>query len=95
MTVCEKAFKLYRIIRNAQIQMMDAKRQLETQVALQQKTKELLTAAELELNTLRQQGSSEPRHSLLSPSTPIFRGRCQHTLTYQQMYVPYDICAAQ
>lgn len=63
---------------------MDAKRQLETQVALQQKTKELLTAAELELNTLRQQGSSEPRH--ISPSTPIFRGRCQHVLAYEQMY---------
>uniref|UniRef100_A0A8C4ITP2 Nucleoprotein TPR n=1 Tax=Dicentrarchus labrax TaxID=13489 RepID=A0A8C4ITP2_DICLA len=41
------------------IQLMDAKRQLESQVALQQKTKELLNAAELELNTLRlQQGSS-------------------------------------
>uniref|UniRef100_A0A4W6CZ31 Nucleoprotein TPR n=1 Tax=Lates calcarifer TaxID=8187 RepID=A0A4W6CZ31_LATCA len=45
--------------RNQEIQLMDAKRQLETQVALHQKTKELLNAAELELNTLRvQQGSS-------------------------------------
>uniref|UniRef100_A0A4W6CZ19 Nucleoprotein TPR n=1 Tax=Lates calcarifer TaxID=8187 RepID=A0A4W6CZ19_LATCA len=48
--------------RNQEIQLMDAKRQLETQVALHQKTKELLNAAELELNTLRvQQGSSEAR----------------------------------
>uniref|UniRef100_A0A4W6CYT6 Nucleoprotein TPR n=1 Tax=Lates calcarifer TaxID=8187 RepID=A0A4W6CYT6_LATCA len=50
--------------RNQEIQLMDAKRQLETQVALHQKTKELLNAAELELNTLRvQQGSSEARLS--------------------------------
>uniref|UniRef100_A0A8C4IV24 Nucleoprotein TPR n=1 Tax=Dicentrarchus labrax TaxID=13489 RepID=A0A8C4IV24_DICLA len=61
--------------RNQEIQLMDAKRQLESQVALQQKTKELLNAAELELNTLRlQQGSSEARHTLSSPSTPIIRG---------------------
>ena len=60
---------------HAQIRLMDAKRQLETQVALQQKTKELLNTAELELNTLRlQQGSSEARHPLSSPSTPILRG---------------------
>ncbi|XP_070764710.1 translocated promoter region b, nuclear basket protein [Enoplosus armatus] len=61
--------------RNQEIQLMDAKRQLETQVALHQKTKELLNAAELEVNTLRlQQGSSEARHILSSPSTPIIRG---------------------
>lgn len=55
---------------------MDAKRQLETQVALHQKTKEQLNAAESELNTLRmQQGSIEGRHILSSPSTPIGRGR--------------------
>lgn len=54
---------------------MDFKRQLETQVALHQKTKELLNAAELELNTLRmQQGRTEARHTLGSPSTPVFRG---------------------
>lgn len=54
---------------------MDAKRQLETQVALHQKTKELLNAAELELNTLRlQQGGGDARHSLSTPSTPIMRG---------------------
>ncbi|XP_070816529.1 translocated promoter region b, nuclear basket protein isoform X2 [Chaetodon trifascialis] len=63
------------LTRNQEIQLMDAKRQLETQVALQQKTKEMLNAAELELNTLRlQQGSSEARHTLSSPSTPIIRG---------------------
>lgn len=62
---------------------MDAKRQLETQGALQQKTKELLNAAELELNTLRlQQGSSEPHHT---PSTPIIRGWLKLTHKYKQM----------
>uniref|UniRef100_A0AAX7W8K6 Nucleoprotein TPR n=1 Tax=Astatotilapia calliptera TaxID=8154 RepID=A0AAX7W8K6_ASTCA len=61
--------------RNQEIQLMDAKRQLETQVALHQKTKEQLHAAESELNTLRmQQGSIEGRHILSSPSTPIGRG---------------------
>ncbi|KAI3368578.1 hypothetical protein L3Q82_025589, partial [Scortum barcoo] len=61
--------------RNQEIQLMEAKRQLETQVALHQKTKELLSTAELELNTLRlQQGSGEARHPLSSPSTPIIRG---------------------
>lgn len=60
----------------AQIQLMDAKRQLETQVTLHQKTKEQLNAAESELNTLRmQQGSIEGRHILSAPSTPIGRGR--------------------
>ncbi|KAM4574038.1 translocated promoter region b, nuclear basket protein isoform 1-T1 [Fundulus diaphanus] len=61
--------------RNQEIQLMEVKRQLETQVALHQKTKELLSAAELELNTLRmQQGRTEARHTLSSPSTPIIRG---------------------
>ncbi|KAM4548847.1 translocated promoter region b, nuclear basket protein isoform 3-T3 [Odontesthes bonariensis] len=60
--------------RNQEIQLMDVKRQVETQVALQQKTKELLNAAESELKTLRmQQGSMEARHTLSSPSTPIMR----------------------
>uniref|UniRef100_A0A669EWG1 Nucleoprotein TPR n=1 Tax=Oreochromis niloticus TaxID=8128 RepID=A0A669EWG1_ORENI len=63
------------LTRNQEIQLMDAKRQLETQVALHQKTKEQLNAAESELNTLRmQQGSIEGRHILSSPSTPIGRG---------------------
>lgn len=54
---------------------MDAKRQLETQVALYQKTKELLNAAELELKGLTlQQGGGDARHSLSTPSTPIIRG---------------------
>ncbi|XP_014872470.1 nucleoprotein TPR-like, partial [Poecilia latipinna] len=61
--------------RNQEIQLMDVKRQLETQVALHQKTKELLNGAELELNTLRmQQGRPEARHTLGSPPTPVFRG---------------------
>ncbi|XP_077462726.1 translocated promoter region b, nuclear basket protein isoform X2 [Stigmatopora argus] len=59
--------------RNQEIQVMEAKRQLETQVALHQKTKDLLNAAEVELDSLRvQQVSSEPR-ILGSPSTPKTR----------------------
>uniref|UniRef100_A0A8D3DUI0 Nucleoprotein TPR n=1 Tax=Scophthalmus maximus TaxID=52904 RepID=A0A8D3DUI0_SCOMX len=62
------------LIRNQDIQLMEAKRQMETQAASQQKTKELLNAAELELNTLRlQQGGSEARHILSSPSTQNIR----------------------
>ncbi|XP_035032393.2 translocated promoter region b, nuclear basket protein isoform X4 [Hippoglossus stenolepis] len=61
--------------RNQEIQLMETKRQVETQVALYQKTKELLSAAELELNSLRlQQGSSEAHHTLSCPSTPTTRG---------------------
>ncbi|KAJ4943788.1 hypothetical protein JOQ06_006283 [Pogonophryne albipinna] len=61
--------------RNQEIHLMDAKRQLEIQAPLHQKTKELLNAAEFELKTLRMQlGSSEVRHSLSSPSTPVLRG---------------------
>lgn len=58
-----------------QIQLMETKRQLETQVALHQKTKDLLNTAEMELKAQRlQQGGSEARHPLSSPSTPINRG---------------------
>ncbi|XP_069377798.1 translocated promoter region b, nuclear basket protein isoform X6 [Paralichthys olivaceus] len=61
--------------RNQEIQLMETKRQVEMQVALYQKTKDQLNAAELELNTLRlQQGSSEAHHTLSSPSTPTTRG---------------------
>ncbi|XP_062251607.1 translocated promoter region b, nuclear basket protein [Platichthys flesus] len=61
--------------RNQEIQLMETKRQVETQAALYQKTKELLSAAELELNSLRlQQGSSEAHHPLSCPSTPTTRG---------------------
>ncbi|XP_026200852.1 translocated promoter region b, nuclear basket protein isoform X2 [Anabas testudineus] len=61
--------------RNQEIQLIDVKRQLETQVSLHQKTKELLSAAESELKTLRlQQWSSEARHTLSSPSTSNIRG---------------------
>ncbi|KAM9832571.1 translocated promoter region b, nuclear basket protein [Neosynchiropus ocellatus] len=63
------------LTRNQDIQLMDAKRQLETQVALHQKTKELLNSAELELNAVRfKQGSGDVGHILSSPSTPIIRG---------------------
>uniref|UniRef100_A0A4W5PH80 Nucleoprotein TPR n=1 Tax=Hucho hucho TaxID=62062 RepID=A0A4W5PH80_9TELE len=59
--------------RNQDLQMMDAKRQLETQMALLQKTKDQLSAAQLEVSSLRlQQGSGEGgRLSLSSPSTPM------------------------
>uniref|UniRef100_A0A672JJM0 Nucleoprotein TPR n=1 Tax=Salarias fasciatus TaxID=181472 RepID=A0A672JJM0_SALFA len=63
------------LTRNHEIQLMDAKRQLETQVASHQKTKELLNAAELELNALRvQQGSIQGRHSL---NREVLQGRVQ------------------
>uniref|UniRef100_A0A3Q3AM97 Nucleoprotein TPR n=1 Tax=Kryptolebias marmoratus TaxID=37003 RepID=A0A3Q3AM97_KRYMA len=49
-------------------ELMEVKRQLETQVALNQKTKEQLNAAELELNTLKMQqglqGSDQDREEL-------------------------------
>ncbi|XP_049576039.1 translocated promoter region b, nuclear basket protein isoform X3 [Syngnathus scovelli] len=64
----------YLLSRNQEIQVMEAKRQLETQVALHQKTKEMLNAAEMELRSLRvEQGGSEQRHILGSPSTPKTR----------------------
>lgn len=70
------------LVPHAQIHLMDAKRQLEIQAPLHQKTKELLNAAEFELKTLRMQlGSSEVRHSLSSPSTPVLRGWHKHTHT--------------
>ncbi|XP_077389339.1 translocated promoter region b, nuclear basket protein isoform X2 [Festucalex cinctus] len=63
----------YLLSRNQEIQVMEVKRQLETQVTLHQKTKDLLNAAEVELDSLRvQQGSSE-RHILGSPTTPKTR----------------------
>ncbi|XP_024134399.1 translocated promoter region b, nuclear basket protein isoform X3 [Oryzias melastigma] len=60
--------------RNQEIQVIDLKRQLETQVALHQRTKEQMNVLEMELSTLRmQQGNIEGRHTLGSPSTPIIR----------------------
>lgn len=57
---------------------------LEKQGLIHQTTKELLNAAELELNTLKLQlGSGEERHALSSPTTPIIRG--WHELTYRQI----------
>ncbi|XP_064188203.1 translocated promoter region b, nuclear basket protein isoform X2 [Anguilla rostrata] len=44
--------------RNQDLQLMDAKKQLEAQNALHQKTKDLLKAAQQEVSTLRQQLSS-------------------------------------
>ncbi|XP_061681069.1 translocated promoter region b, nuclear basket protein isoform X3 [Syngnathoides biaculeatus] len=61
--------------RNQEIQVFESKRQLEMQVALHEKTKDLLNAAEMELDSLRLlQGSSEQRQILCSPSTPKTRG---------------------
>uniref|UniRef100_A0A8C8G657 Nucleoprotein TPR n=1 Tax=Oncorhynchus tshawytscha TaxID=74940 RepID=A0A8C8G657_ONCTS len=59
--------------RNQDLQLMDAKRQLETQTALLQKTRDQLSAAQLEVSSLRlQQGSGEGgRLSLSSPPTPM------------------------
>uniref|UniRef100_A0A8C7PYU2 Nucleoprotein TPR n=1 Tax=Oncorhynchus mykiss TaxID=8022 RepID=A0A8C7PYU2_ONCMY len=46
--------------RNQDLQLMDAKRQLETQTGLLQKTRDQLSAAQLEISSLRlQQGSEE------------------------------------
>lgn len=77
---------------------MDAKRHLETQVTLHQKTKELLNAAELELNTLRlQQGGGEPRHSLGTPTTPVIRGgdktrtHVKKNITSQMMHLSIHV----
>lgn len=65
----------------AQIQLADTKKQLETQVALHQKTKEMLDAAELELRNLRMvQSSMEPRHVLSSPSATRVRGWYNHRI---------------
>eukprot|EP00063_Salmo_salar_P003670 XP_013978505.1 PREDICTED: nucleoprotein TPR-like isoform X5 [Salmo salar] len=59
--------------RNQDLQLMDAKRQLETQTALLQKTRDQLSATQLEVSSLRlQQGSGEGgRLSLSSPPTPM------------------------
>lgn len=48
-----------------QVQQLEAKRQLEVQQAQHQRTREQLTAAQLELSTLRMQQNS--RESLPSP----------------------------
>ncbi|XP_045063646.1 nucleoprotein TPR-like isoform X2 [Coregonus clupeaformis] len=58
--------------RNQDLQLMDTKRQLETQMGLLQKTRDQLCAAQLEVNSLRlQQGSEEGcRPSLGSRSSP-------------------------
>ncbi|XP_036824386.1 nucleoprotein TPR isoform X3 [Oncorhynchus mykiss] len=58
--------------RNQDLQLMDAKRQLETQTGLLQKTRDQLSAAQLEISSLRlQQGSEEGgRPSLGSQSSP-------------------------
>ena len=59
----------------AQTQLMEAKRQLEQQAAQQQKTREQLKAAQLEVNGLRmQQGSSGGGLPLSSPCNMSFRG---------------------
>lgn len=64
-----------------QVQLMDAKRQLETQVSQLQKTRELLSAAQLDVSTLRLQQSSGEGHrlSLGSPATPTMGFRGQHS----------------
>ncbi|XP_071262532.1 nucleoprotein TPR-like isoform X1 [Salvelinus alpinus] len=58
--------------RNQDLQLMDAKRQLETQTGLLQKTRDQLSAAQLEMSSLRLQQVSEEggRPSLGSQSSP-------------------------
>ncbi|XP_072536890.1 translocated promoter region b, nuclear basket protein isoform X2 [Salminus brasiliensis] len=53
--------------RNQDMQLLDAKKQLETQTALHQRTREQLNAAQQELSTLRQQLSGGERY-LASPT---------------------------
>ncbi|XP_036437175.1 translocated promoter region b, nuclear basket protein isoform X2 [Colossoma macropomum] len=56
------------LARNQDMQLLDAKKQLEAQTALYQRTREQLSTAQQELNTLRQQVSSEEGR-LASPAT--------------------------
>uniref|UniRef100_A0A4W5NPC4 Nucleoprotein TPR n=1 Tax=Hucho hucho TaxID=62062 RepID=A0A4W5NPC4_9TELE len=76
--------------RNQDLQLMDAKRQLETQTGLLQKTRDQLSAAQLEVSSLRlQQGSEEGgRPSLGSRrlqgskgDSEDLRGRLRHAET--------------
>lgn len=66
---------------------MDAKRQLETQTGLLQKTRDQLSAAQLEMSSLRlQQGSEEGGRPSLgsqsSPSIPMgLKGKSTHNVT--------------
>nr|XP_040040148.1 translocated promoter region b, nuclear basket protein [Gasterosteus aculeatus aculeatus] len=64
------------LVRNQEVRLLTSQCQLlEKQGLIHQTTKELLNAAELELNTLKLQlGSGEARHALSSPTTPIIRG---------------------
>ncbi|KAJ0065485.1 hypothetical protein NL108_012443 [Boleophthalmus pectinirostris] len=59
------------LTRNQEIELVETKRQLELQVALHQKTKDQLSAAEVELSSLRIQSGGDSRRSLGSPPTPI------------------------
>ncbi|MFT7809073.1 nucleoprotein TPR-like isoform X3 [Arapaima gigas] len=53
--------------RNHDLQLMDAKKQLEVQISMHQKTKELLRTAELEVSSLQQQVSRAESQLVSSP----------------------------
>ncbi|XP_028977579.2 translocated promoter region b, nuclear basket protein isoform X2 [Esox lucius] len=64
------------LVRNQDLQLMDAKRQLETQAVLLQKTNDQLTAAQVELSSLRLQlvsgdGGRPSLGTMSAPSTPV------------------------
>uniref|UniRef100_A0A8C9W8C0 Nucleoprotein TPR n=1 Tax=Scleropages formosus TaxID=113540 RepID=A0A8C9W8C0_SCLFO len=54
--------------RNHDLQLIDAKKQLEVQISLHQRTKELLRTAELEVSALRQQVNRAESQLVSSPS---------------------------
>uniref|UniRef100_A0A6Q2XHY6 Nucleoprotein TPR n=1 Tax=Esox lucius TaxID=8010 RepID=A0A6Q2XHY6_ESOLU len=80
------------LVRNQDLQLMDAKRQLETQAVLLQKTNDQLTAAQVELSSLRLQlvsgdGGRPSLGTMSAPSTPVegdsedLRGRLRQAET--------------
>uniref|UniRef100_A0A673VWM8 Nucleoprotein TPR n=1 Tax=Salmo trutta TaxID=8032 RepID=A0A673VWM8_SALTR len=68
--------------RNQDLQLMDAKRQLETQTGLLQKTRDQLSAAQLEMSSLRlQQGSEEGGLQGSKGDSEDLHGRLRQTET--------------
>ncbi|XP_030629604.1 nucleoprotein TPR [Chanos chanos] len=58
--------------RNQDAQLLEAKKQLETQIALHQKTKELLRSAEQQVTSLRQQlNNTESQTTTTTPKPPV------------------------
>uniref|UniRef100_A0A673GWG3 Nucleoprotein TPR n=1 Tax=Sinocyclocheilus rhinocerous TaxID=307959 RepID=A0A673GWG3_9TELE len=66
--------------RNQDVQLLEAKKQLETQTALHQKTKELLRTAELQVTSMRQQlKNNENQSTALKQPVDELRARLQQT----------------